>query len=64
MIIYKSSKKGFIDDVLDPHKGNRIADIIKVEFEKRIGKVNDGEYHAWQNSLRHMAAVIDTDDIF
>ena len=63
MIIYKSSKKGFIDDVLDPHKGNRIADIIKVEFEKRIGKVNDGEYHAWQNSLRHMAAVIDTDDI-
>lgn len=36
---------------------------MKAEFEKRIGKVNPAEYHAWQNSLRHMAFVVDTDEI-
>ena len=61
MIIYQSSKKEFVDNVLNPYDRNRgIADIIKIEFEKRIGKVHDAEYHAWQNSLRHMATVVDT----
>ena len=61
MIIYQSSKKEFVDNVLNPHDMNRgIADIIRIEFEKRIGKVHDAEYHAWQNSLRHMATVVDT----
>ena len=61
MIIYQSSKKEFVDNTLNPHDRNRgIADIIRVEFEKRIGKVHDAEYHAWKNSLRHMATVVDT----
>ena len=38
MIIYQSSKKEFVDNALNPHDRNRgIADIIRVEFEKRIG---------------------------
>lgn len=64
MIIYKSNKRDFIDTTMaSPLSGKSIADIIKLEFEKRIGKVNDSEYHAWQNSLRHMAMVIDTNEI-
>ncbi len=64
MIIYQSSKKEFVDNTLNPHDRNRgIADIIRVEFEKRIGKVHDAEYHAWKNSLRHMATVVDTSTI-
>ena len=64
MIIYQSSKKEFVDNTLNPHDRNRgIADIIRVEFEKRIGKVHDAEYHAWKNSLRHMATVVDTSAI-
>ena len=64
MIIYKSTKREFVEKTLRPQSdGKNIADIVKDEFEKRIGKVNDGEYHAWQNSLRHIAGIIDTDKI-
>ena len=64
MIIYKSTKREFVEKTLRPQsEGKNIADIVKDEFEKRIGKVNDGEYHAWQNSLRHIAGIIDTDKI-
>lgn len=64
MIIYKSTKREFVEKTLRPQSERKnIADIVKDEFEKRIGKVNDGEYHAWQNSLRHIAGIIDTDKI-
>ena len=64
MIIYKSTKKAFIESAMSPYGcGCNIADLVKTEFEKRIGKVNPAEYHAWQNSLRHMAFVVDTDEI-
>lgn len=64
MIIYKSTKREFIDNAMaSPREGKNIANLIKAEFEKRIGKVNDAEYKSWQNSLRHMAYVVDTDDI-
>ena len=60
MIIYKSTKKAFIESAMS---SANIADLVKAEFEKRIGKVNPAEYHAWKNSLRHMAFVVDTDEI-
>lgn len=64
MIIYKSNKRDFIDTTMaSPDSGKSIADIIKTEFEKRIGKVNESEYRAWQNSLRHIAMVVDTQEI-
>lgn len=64
MIIYKSTKKAFIESAMSPYGcGCNIADLVKTEFEKKIGKVNPAEYHAWQNSLRHMAFVVDTDEI-
>lgn len=64
MIIYKSTKKAFIESAMSSYGcGCNIADLVKAEFEKRIGKVNPAEYHAWQNSLRHMAFVVDTDEI-
>ena len=64
MIIYKSTKKAFIESAMSSYRcGCNIADLVKAEFEKRIGKVNPAEYHAWQNSLRHMAFVVDTDEI-
>ena len=63
MIIYKSTKKEFIEHAMSPEPGRGIADMIRAEFEKRIGKVNKGEYLAWRNSLRHMAMIVKTDAI-
>ena len=63
MIIYKSTKKEFIEHAMSLEPGRGIADIIRAEFEKRIGKVNKGEYLAWRNSLRHMAMIVKTDAI-
>lgn len=59
MIIYKSSKVEFLAKV----NTKIIADAVKTEYEKRIGKVNIAEYHAWQNSLRCIGSIIDTDEI-
>ena len=55
MIIYRSTKAEFIDRV----NRKTIADAVKNEYEKRIGKVNDNEYRSWQNSLRAMGNVVD-----
>lgn len=59
MIFYKSSKAEFLAKV----NTKIIADAVKTEYEKRIGKANIAEYHAWQNSLRCIGSIIDTDEI-
>lgn len=55
MIIYQATKKEFINDC----KNRRIADAVKREYEKNIGKANKAEVIAWENSLTCMATVID-----
>lgn len=59
MIIYRSAKAEFIDRV----NSRTIANAVKSEYEKRIGRVNESEYRSWQNSLRAMGNVVDTKDI-
>ena len=59
MIIYKATRKDFIDDC----RTGRIADAVKEEFEKHIGKANAAEVRSWESSLRCMASVLDTDMI-
>ena len=59
MIIYQATKKEFINDC----KNRRIADAVKREYEKNIGKANKAEVIAWENSLICMATVIDCDSI-
>ena len=59
MIIYKATRKDFIDDC----RTGRIADAVKEEYEKHIGKANAAEVRSWESSLRCMASVLDTDMI-
>ena len=59
MIIYSAKKKDFINDC----KANKIADAVKREYEKNIGKANKNEVISWENSLKCMAAVINTEKI-
>lgn len=59
MIIYKATRKDFIDDC----RTGRIADAVKEEYEKHIGKANAAEVRSWESSLRCMASVLDTDTI-
>ena len=57
MIIYKATRKDFIDDC----RTGRIADAVKEEFEKHIGKANAAEVRSWESSLRGVSSVLDTD---
>ncbi len=59
MIIYKATKKDFIKDC----RTGRIADAVKDEYEKHIGRANKAEIKAWDSSLKCMASVLDTDRI-
>ncbi|MGN0905933.1 MAG: hypothetical protein ACI4NM_02195 [Bullifex sp.] len=59
MIIYKATKKDFIKDC----RTGRIADAVKYEYEKHIGRANKAEIKAWDSSLKCMASVLDTDSI-
>ena len=56
MLIYTGSKKQFDKDV----KTNLIATKIEQAFmDHRISHNNNREYLSWENSLRHMQAVLD-----
>lgn len=60
MIVYHSSKKGFLDDVLD----GRIADNIDNAFYVHLGRhTSPNEVLSWKNSMMHMYKVINTPDI-
>ena len=56
MIIYRSTKAGFIQDAVR----GIIADRVREEYEKHIGKANSNEIRSWANSLRYMAKTVDT----
>ncbi len=60
MIIYHTSKKGFIDDVFN----GRIADEIDQAFVTHLGRhTSPNEVRSWKNSMMHMSNVINTPDI-
>lgn len=60
MIIYHSSKKGFVDDVFN----GRIADEIDQAFFTHLGRhTSPNEVRSWKNSMMHMSNVMNTSDI-
>lgn len=59
MIVYKATKKEFIQDT----KNGLIGEKVYAEFIKRIGRTTENEQKSWNNSLRRMAHVIDMDVI-
>lgn len=62
MIVYQSTKKGFLLDVSD----NCIEDIIRDAVEDRLKiniKVGSSEYNSWKNSMNPIYHVLNTDDI-
>ena len=59
MIIYKARKRDFVNDCM---KG-RISYAVKADFENILGKANESEVKAWDNSLRFMASVVMTPEI-
>ena len=60
MIVYHSSKKGFVDDVFN----GTIADDIDHAFYVHLGRhTSPNEVMSWKNSMMHMYKVIDTPDI-
>lgn len=56
MIVYKSNKAVFLEKI----DSKQIADAVKIEYEKRIGKVNNHEYLSWKNSLRAISRAVRT----
>jgi len=60
MIIYRSTKKGFISDVFN----GIIADEINEAFYFHLGRyTTDSEYMSWKNSMMYMNNVVNTYDI-
>lgn len=60
MIIYKSTKKGFLTDVLE----GRIADEIDSAFYEHLGRhTSPNEVTSWKNSMMYMNNVINTKNI-
>src|SRR5947209_4273986 len=55
MIIYRSTKLGFLEDVLS----NEIEEIIHAEFKHRLNKsVGKAELASWKNSMGYMSTVL------
>lgn len=55
MIIYNSTKRGFLNDI--PH----IEGILSSNVKSKMGEdTSDGEIRSWHNSLRFMAKVVDS----
>ena len=59
MIIYDSTKKGFMEDVVN---GN-ISDKIYDKFLLSFGKPSKSEYRSWENSLKFMYIALNYDDL-
>ena len=59
MIIYKARKRDFVNDCME----GRISYAVKADFENILGKANESEVKAWDNSLRFMASVVMTPEI-
>lgn len=59
MIIYKSTKRDFVNDC----KARRIGSVVKADFERCLGRSNKNEERAWDRSLLFMSAAIDDNAI-
>ena len=60
MIIYHSTKQGFLTDVFN----GTIADDIDQAFVSHLGRhTSPNEVLSWKNSMMHMYKVIDTPDL-
>lgn len=60
MIVYHSTKKGFVNDVFN----GTIADDIDHAFYSHLGRhTSPNEKTSWKNSMMHMYKVINTPDI-
>lgn len=60
MIIYQSTKEGFVDDVIN----NAIADNIHKAYREHLGRMaSESEYRSWENSMQRMSNVVMDVDI-
>ena len=60
MIIYRATKKQFVEDVFN----NTIADNIDEAFYEHLGRhTSPNEVRSWQNSMQYMFKVVDTPEL-
>lgn len=60
MIVYQSTKRGFLADSDD----RNIEDVIAQAYVNKTGRyAPDGEFRAWRESLKHMAKVLRDEDV-
>jgi hypothetical protein len=59
MIIYESTKAGFLDSVMN----DTIAKEVTKIYKERIGKPNEKEISSWNDSMQYMFKVLSSDDI-
>lgn len=59
MIIYDSTKSGFMDDVENGNIADRIYDRYMVSF----GRPSPSEYRSWENSMDYMYTVLNYNDL-
>lgn len=59
MIFYESTKAGFLDSVLN----DTLAMVITKVYKEKIGKPNEKEISAWNDSMQYMYKVLSTDEI-
>lgn len=59
MIIYESTKQGFVGDVVNELLIDRLYD----SYLEKIGRTTKGEIRSWENSLQKMSNVMQDDEI-
>ncbi len=59
MIIYDSTKEGFMKDV----ESGEIADRISDRCKTRFGKPSPSEYRSWENSMEYMYKVLNYNEL-
>lgn len=59
MIIYEATKQEFLDDVFSDQLVNHICQ----NFRYKVGKVNENEVRAWDNSMQYMYRVLGDQEI-
>jgi len=60
MIVYSSTKKGFLDDVMSNDIGNKIL----WAFHDKLGHSTSlNEIRSWENSMQYMSRILDDQDI-
>jgi len=59
MIVYEATKAEFMSDVFE----DQLVPTICKNFNKKLGKVNEREVRAWDNSMQYMYRVLNDDEI-